>query len=318
MKYSAALSLAVAPLAMAKAIRNVYPVEARNNHLQRLGGGNGVAVEASNTQIIIIWANPGNNAATTTIQQAVTVTQTVTAGAAATTVGTATISAGATTTVAGTGATHTVQVGGSAGLAYSPSEIQANVGDMVIFTFMSQNHTVTQSSFATPCDPLAGGMDSNFQPNKDNSVVPAPQVAMQVMTTDPIWFYCKQTGHCGKGMVFSINPTAEKTQAIFQAMAIAQKGQGAGSAITGNATTSAVASDSAAATSIASATSVAGATETASAGGAIQTGTGQLVAGACVCAVTCGAGSFPAVNAQGIGNFGGVPGAIPASMAEVF
>ncbi|KAI0806452.1 Cupredoxin [Xylaria sp. FL0064] len=308
MKYSAALSLAVAPLAMAKAIRNVYPVEARNNHLQRLGGGNGVAVEASNTQIIIIWANPGNNAATTTIQQAVTVTQTVTAGAAATTVGTATISAGATTTVAGTGATHTVQVGGSAGLAYSPSEIQANVGDMVIFTFMSQNHTVTQSSFATPCDPLAGGMDSNFQPNKDNSVVPAPQVAMQVMTTDPIWFYCKQTGHCGKGMVFSINPTAEKTQAIFQAMAIAQKGQGAGSAITGNATTSAVASDSAAATSVASATSVAGATETASAGGAIQTGTGQLVAGACVCAVTCGAGSFPAVNAQGIGNFGGVPG----------
>ncbi|KAI1354281.1 Cupredoxin [Xylaria sp. FL0043] len=318
MKYSAALSLAVTPLAMAKAIRNVYPVEARNNHLQRLGGGNGVAVEASNTQIIIIWANPGNNAATTTIQQAVTVTQTVTAGAAATTVGTATISAGATTTVAGTGATHTVQVGGSAGLAYSPSEIQANVGDMVIFTFMSQNHTVTQSSFATPCDPLAGGMDSNFQPNKDNSVVPAPQVAMQVMTTDPIWFYCKQTGHCGKGMVFSINPTAEKTQAIFQAMAIAQKGQGAGSAITGNATTSAVASDSAAATSIASATSAAGATETASAGGAIQTGTGQLVAGACVCAVTCGAGSFPAVNAQGIGNFGGVPGAIPASMAEVF
>ncbi|KAI0426319.1 Cupredoxin [Xylaria sp. FL1042] len=317
MKYSAALSLAVAPLAMAKAIRNVYPVEVRNNHLQRLGGGNGIAVEASNTQIIIIWANPGNNAATTTIQQAVTVTQTVTAGAAETTVGTATIPAGATTTVAGTGATHTVQVGGSAGLAYSPSEIQAAVGDMVIFTFMSQNHTVTQSSFATPCDPLAGGMDSNFQPNKDNSVVPAPQVAMQVMTTDPIWFYCRQTGHCGKGMVFSINPTAEKTQAIFQSMAIAQKGQGAGSAITGNSTTSAVASD-VAATSVASATDAAGATETASAGGAIQTGTGQLVAGACVCAVTCGAGSFPAVNAQGIGNFGGVPGSIPASMAEVF
>ncbi|KAI1291627.1 Cupredoxin [Xylaria venustula] len=319
MKYLTALSLAMAPLAMAKAVHNVYPVEARNGHLQRLGNdnkkngnnnnGNGVIVEAQSTQIIIIWANPGNNAATTTIQQAVTVTQTVTAGAAAaTTVGTTTIAAGATGTVAGTGATHSVQVGGAAGLVYTPASIQAAVGDMVIFTFGSQNHTVTQSSFATPCDPLANGMDSNFQPNPNNTVVPAPQVAMQVMTTDPIWFYCKQTGHCGKGMVFSINPTAEKTQDLFQAMAIQQKGQGTGSAITGNSTSSAVASDTAAATTVASATDAAGATQTASADGSLQTGSGQLVAGACVCAVTCGAGSFPAVDAQGIGNFGGVPG----------
>ena len=171
---------------MAKAIRNVYPVEARNGHLQRLGGSNEIAVEAGNTQIIIVWVNPGAGAATTTIQEAVTVTQTVTAGAAETTVGTATIPAGSTGTVEGTGATHTVQVGGSAGLAYSPSEISAAVGDMVIFTFMSQNHTVTQSTFATPCDPMAGGMDSGFKPNADNAVNPPPQVAMQVMTTDPL------------------------------------------------------------------------------------------------------------------------------------
>ncbi|KAI1754719.1 Cupredoxin [Xylaria castorea] len=327
MKCIAALSLAMAPLAMAKAIQNVYPVEARNGHLksgsQALGGGNVVAVEASSTQIIIIWVNPGANAQTTTVNQAVTVTQTVTAGAADSTVGTATVPAGATGTVAGTGATHTVQVGGSAGLAYSPPEVKAAVGDMVIFTFMSMNHTVTQSSFAAPCDPMAGGMDSGFQPNKDNAVVPAPQVAMQVMTTDPIWFYCKQTGHCGKGMVFSINPSAAKTQAMFQAMAIQQKGQGAGSAITGNATSSAGAgagaSEAATSSSVASATEAAGgASQTGSAGGAIQTGTGELQAGACVCAVTCGAGSFPAVNAQGIGNFGGIPGSIPMNMAEVF
>ncbi|KAI0513220.1 Cupredoxin [Xylaria bambusicola] len=317
MKYSAALSLAVAPLAMAKAIRNVYPVEARNKHLERLGGSNAIAVEATNTQIIIIWVNPGAGAETTTIQEAVTVTQTVTAGAQETNVGTATIAPGETTTVAGTGATHTVQVGGSAGLAYSPPEIKAAVGDMVIFTFMSQNHTVTQSTFGLPCDPMEGGMDSNFQPNMDNSVVPAPQVAMQVMTGEPLWFYCKQKGHCGKGMVFSINPTAEKSQALFQSMAIQQKGQGAGSAITGNATSSAIASD-VASTPVASATEAAGGATETGAAGAIQTGEGQLVAGACVCAVVCGAGSFPAVNAQGIGNFGGVPGAIPASMAEVF
>ncbi|KAI8956002.1 Cupredoxin [Xylaria longipes] len=323
MKCIAALSLAMAPLAMAKVIRNVYPVEPRNGHLkggsQFLGGGNVVAVEASSTQIIIVWVNPGANAATTTVQQAVTVTQTVTAGAADTTVGTATVPAGATGTIAGTGATHMVQVGGSAGFAYSPPSINAAVGDMVVFTFMSQNHTVTQSSFATPCDKLASGMDSGFQPNKDNAIVPAPQVAMQVMTTSPLWFYCRQTGHCGKGMVFSINPTAEKSQAIFQSMAIQQKGQGAGSAITGNATASAGTGEAATSSSAAAATDVSGgATSTGSASGAIQTGTGQLVAGACVCAVTCGAGSFPAVSAQGIGNFGGVPGSIPMNMAEVF
>jgi plastocyanin len=174
---------------MAKAIRNSYPVEARNGHLkdaQRLGGGNVLGVEASSTQIIIVWVNPGAGAATTTINQAVTVTQTVTAGAADTTVGTATVPAGATGTIAGTGATHSVTVGGAGGLAYTPSQVQAAVGDMVVFTFMSQNHTVTQSTFAAPCDPMAGGMDSGFQPNKDNSVVPAPQVAMQVMNTAPI------------------------------------------------------------------------------------------------------------------------------------
>ncbi|KAI1117502.1 Cupredoxin [Nemania sp. NC0429] len=329
MKYLAALSLAIAPLAMAKAVRNVYPVEARDGHLKKgsqvLDGGNTIAIEAGSTEIIIIWVNPGANAETTTINKApVTVTQTVTAGASETTVGTATVPAGVTATVEGPGATHSVQVGGSAGLAYSPSEIKAAVGDMVIFTFMSQNHTVTQSSFDKPCDPLAGGMNSNFVPNPNNTVVPAPQVAMQVVTDKPTWFYCAQQGHCGKGMVFSINPTAAKTQAMFQSLAIQQKGQGAGSAITGNATENAGSnagsnsgsnngSNNGAATDAASS-----ATKTAAAGGAVQTGTGQLVNGACVCAVTCSPGSFPAVNAQGVNHFGGVPGSLPANMAEVF
>lgn len=333
MKCIAALTLAVAPLAMAKAIRNVYPVEQRDGHLKKgsqfLSGGNGITLEGTSTQIIIVWVNNGAGAETETVQPAVTVTQTVTAGAADSTVGTATIPAGATGTVAGPGATHSVQVGGAAGLAYSPPEIKAEVGDMVIFTFMAQNHTVTQSTFAAPCDPMAGGMNSGFKPNKDNAVNPAPQVAMQVMTSEPIWFYCAQMGHCGKGMTFSINPTAEKTQAMFQAKAIQQKGNGAGSAITGNGTESEGAAGDAAPTStpVASPTELpaggadagAGAgTETGSAGGAVQTGTGELIAGACVCAVTCSGGSFPAANVQGIGNFGGVPGSIPANMAEVF
>jgi hypothetical protein len=79
-----------------------------------------------------------------------------------------------------------VVVGGSAGLVYTPDTIEAAIGDMVIFTFESQNHTATQSAFTTPCEKLAGGMDSGFMPNLNNSVVPPPQMAMQVTVATPI------------------------------------------------------------------------------------------------------------------------------------
>lgn len=57
---------------------------------------------------------------------------------------------------------------------------------MVIFTFMSMNHTATQSTFDKPCDPMEGGMDTGFQANPDNSINPPPQVAMQVMVETPL------------------------------------------------------------------------------------------------------------------------------------
>lgn len=186
---------------------------------------------------------------------------------------------------------------------------------------MSTNHTATQSAFATPCDILAGGMDSGFQPNPNNTVNPPPQVAMQVMVATPlckiplcssntqdtntrIGFYCKQANHCGQGMTMSINPTADKTQAMFQAMAIAQKGKGAGTAITGGSNGTASASSSAA---VSSAT------------GNVQQGLGTLqpATGQCVCAVSCGTGAFPAAQAQGAGAFGGFAGSLPAAMVEV-
>ncbi|KAI0882504.1 Cupredoxin [Annulohypoxylon maeteangense] len=307
MKYSAALSVAIAPLAIAKAVHNVYPQHKRTSHKSELGAvaGSAQGIEVlqgvqlgSSTQVIVIWANPGNNAATTTLHEQVTVTQTVTAAAGTT--------AAATSAAAGAAATHTVIVGGSAGLVYTPDQITANVGDMVIFEFMSANHTATQSTFATPCKIMEGGMDSGFQANANNTVNPPPKVAMQVMTTEPLWFYCRQSGHCGKGMTFSINPSAAKTQAMFQAMAIQQNGTGAGSAITGNST--AIASSAVAAAPAA--------TSAAAASGSINQGSGVIEGGACVCAVTCSSGSFPAVAAQGIGAFGGIAGALPASMME--
>lgn len=320
MRFTAALALAAAPVAFAKAINNVFPaVQQRSSHgaaaeaaAPALPGGISVPAGA---QVIVIWANPGGVAATTTINQAVTVTQTVTQTAGAGATGTATAPAGAIVT-------HQVTVGGAAGLVYTPAEIKAAVGDMVVFTFLNKNHTATQSSFAKPCEPLAGGQASGFQPNPDDSIVPPPQVAMQVMTTEPLWFYCAQAGHCGKGMVFSVNPTAEKTAADFQAAAIAQAGKGASSPITGGAPVAppaAGAGGGAATNGTAPAAPAAPVASGAPAGGAgnIETGTGTIQNGQCVCAVQCSAANFPAANVQGRGMFGGYAGGIPASMMEV-
>jgi len=315
MRFTAALALAVAPVAFAKAINNVFPaVRQRSSHVAAEAALPGGVQVPAGAQVIVIWANPGGVAATTTINQAVTVTQTVTQTAGAVATGTATAPAGALVT-------HQVTVGGAAGLVFTPPEIKAAVGDMVVFTFLNKNHTATQSSFAKPCEPLAGGQASGFQPNPDDSIVPPPQVAMQVMTTEPLWFYCAQAGHCGKGMVFSVNPTAEKTAADFQAAAIAQAGKGASSPITGGAPVAAPAAGAGgAATNGTAPAAPAAPVASAAPGGAagnIQTGTGTIQNGQCVCAVQCSAANFPAANVQGRGMFGGFAGGIPSSMMEV-
>jgi plastocyanin len=107
---------------------------------------------------------------------------------------------------------------GEGGLIYNPSSINAAPGDTVSFTFFPKNHTVTQSSFTAPCEPLAGGIDSNFQPVAANASN-VPQFSITVNATTPLWFFCRQVNHCETGMVFAINPTANKTFAQFQATA---------------------------------------------------------------------------------------------------
>ena len=218
MKFSAtaAMALGMAPLALGKAVHNLAPVR-RDGHKQQEGisvntGLN--SIKASDAQIAeltalfglnrgsgisvnFLWVNLGGGAATTVVGAAstVTVTQTVAGGGAAATeapavvtgeAGTATEAAGATGTVGATGATHSVTVGGPQGLSFSPSQLQAAVGDTVIFSFLSQNHTATQSAFDTPCKALDGGMDSGYQANPNNTVNPPPQVAMQVMVGTPL------------------------------------------------------------------------------------------------------------------------------------
>ncbi|SJL05772.1 uncharacterized protein ARMOST_09108 [Armillaria ostoyae] len=106
---------------------------------------------------------------------------------------------------------YDVQVGGANGtLVYDPEAISAQPGDQVVFHFNPKNHTVTQSSFADPCGPKEGGLDSGFMPVAANSTDSPPTWTMTVNDTQPIWVYCKQAAktpasHCGQGMVFAVN-----------------------------------------------------------------------------------------------------------------
>jgi len=113
-----------------------------------------------------------------------------------------------------------VTVGGPGGITqYNPSSVNANVGDVVNFVFMQKNHTATQSTFASPCTPASGGFDTGFIPVPDsNTNGPFQQAQLTVTDLNPVWVYCRQTGHCQKGMVFAINPGTQF--AAFQAAAM--------------------------------------------------------------------------------------------------
>lgn len=109
---------------------------------------------------------------------------------------------------------HWVDVGGPGKLLYNPEAIFANPGDVVHFRFLQKNHTATQSSFAAPCSPLMGDngapmFDSGFHFVADTQTDGFSVVDYTVKDTKPVWMFCAQTGHCGKGMVFAINCGAD-------------------------------------------------------------------------------------------------------------
>ncbi|TVY55715.1 putative GPI-anchored cupredoxin [Lachnellula cervina] len=120
---------------------------------------------------------------------------------------------------AASAATIKVSVGQN-GLTYTPNDITANAGDSVEFDFFPKNHTVTQSSFADPCHPLAGGFFSGFVPTKATTL--GSTFTIVVKDTKPVWIYCSQTegDHCQKGMVAAINaPKTGNTLAAFTLLA---------------------------------------------------------------------------------------------------
>jgi hypothetical protein len=144
------------------------------------------------------------------------------------------------------------------------------------------------------------GADSGFMPNPsgESNVT----WSFTVPNTSPIWMFCEQTGHCGKGMVFAINAqmTGDKTFAAYKQLAIGQNGTELQTASIAGATPPSAPD----ATVTVAATAGNGALNSQA---TIVPGTGTNSDGsACSCSCLCGANSFPAN--VGIGSFGGFIG----------
>ncbi|KAK3985194.1 hypothetical protein QBC44DRAFT_251076 [Cladorrhinum sp. PSN332] len=111
---------------------------------------------------------------------------------------------------------------GKNGLTFEPNNIIELPRTRVKFSFNPRNHSVVQSSFDNPCQPIGpGGFSSGHIPvaNSPSGVF----FDVIIPDTKPLWFYCGQTNgnHCQSGMVGSINAPAagERTLAAYVAKA---------------------------------------------------------------------------------------------------
>jgi len=109
----------------------------------------------------------------------------------------------------------TIVVGGNgttqdASLIFQPQEVQADVGDFVIFNFTNGTHTVIQSTFAEPCLSIheSNSTLNGFNSGLRNAVNGTANTTLAVEVTEvgpntTIWFY--DLWGCGQGGVGAIN-----------------------------------------------------------------------------------------------------------------
>ena len=74
-------------------------------------------------------------------------------------------------------------MGGPGAPAYNPPTLSGvKTGDTIAFLFMAKNHTVTQSTFDTPCAKVASGFASGFVPSDGMTV---PYMVAKYSCSDP-------------------------------------------------------------------------------------------------------------------------------------
>ncbi|KAI9675754.1 MAG: hypothetical protein M1817_001121 [Caeruleum heppii] len=118
---------------------------------------------------------------------------------------------------AGMATMHVVKVSNkNADLVFTPNDIKAAKGDMIQFQFYPKNHSIVQSTFDKPCEPIADNMPgakgffSGFMPVSANASM-MPVYTVEVKDDKPMWFYCSQGKHCQGGMVGVVNAPAANT-----------------------------------------------------------------------------------------------------------
>lgn len=121
-----------------------------------------------------------------------------------------------------TGVVHRITAGSTtenAGLHFEPQNVVASIGDLIEFHFLPKNHSVVQSSFGAPCEPLAGGSGVFSGFNFATTSGEADKVfTFLVENEQPFWYYCAQGDHCQKGMSGVINHdfSGDKTLAAYK------------------------------------------------------------------------------------------------------
>ncbi|KAH6907566.1 hypothetical protein BKA70DRAFT_1283433 [Coprinopsis sp. MPI-PUGE-AT-0042] len=116
---------------------------------------------------------------------------------------------------------HFIGVGVDGLLTFSPARIQALVGDVVTFEIHSANHSVAQSSFDNPCQPLVKedgniGFRSGVLTQTGGEFLKFLRFSIRINDTNPIYAFDGQTEHCQSGMVFAVNVKSEEFTAFQQ------------------------------------------------------------------------------------------------------
>ena len=127
-----------------------------------------------------------------------------------------------TTSSIGSKKTHHVEVGTFNGkVQFVPDQLDADIGDVILYDFLAKSHSLTQSDFHTPCT-YNGGFNTGLNQPNPNNITGLHVIPLEVTTKSPQWFYCEQPGppnHCGLGMVFGLNPAGKMDQFIQNAIA---------------------------------------------------------------------------------------------------
>ncbi|KAF5321129.1 hypothetical protein D9619_001685 [Psilocybe cf. subviscida] len=130
--------------------------------------------------------------------------------------------------------TIVITVGGNTTInpmgVFDPPQVNARIGDVVVFNFTQGNHTATQSTFASPCIPAhftnetINGFDSSFRDTHNGTAT--TQLSVPIQNNDTIWFFDWNTCAVGGVGGINLNSSSDSTETLdgFQRNALRLNG----------------------------------------------------------------------------------------------